>query len=109
LKKGDLLVEMKVLPDSDLPFHWAAIRRAQVATDADVVRVRAERGGLFLPGSAVWAEVEAGAPLGEVVDPLAGEVREVLRAPVAGRVLAVREQPVVYPGSLVARIVQAAP
>ncbi|MDP2305295.1 MAG: succinylglutamate desuccinylase/aspartoacylase family protein [Pseudomonadota bacterium] len=101
----NLLVVLGVLPEDALPFHWAAIQRPLVATDADVVRVRATRGGLFLPAGRMWAEVEAGAPLGEVVDPIAGETREIVTAPIAGRVLALREQPVVYPGSLVARLV----
>jgi uncharacterized protein len=101
----NLLVVLKVLPEDNLPFHWAAIQRPSLATDADVCRVRATRGGLFLPHAKVWTEVAEGDPLGEVVDPIAGEAREAVVAPIAGRVLAVREQPVVYPGSLVARIV----
>lgn len=102
----NLLVVMGVLPEDRLPFHWAAIQRPVVAEDADVVRVRAERGGLFLPLGELWQEVEEGEPLGEVVDPVAGEVLETVTAPVPGRVLAQREQPVVYPGSLVARLVR---
>lgn len=103
----NLLVVLGVLPEADLPFHWAAIQRPVLAGDEDVHRVRATRGGLFLPGGALWAELDAGDPLGEVVDPVRGEVLEVVRAPVSGRVLAQREQPVVYPGSLVARMVSA--
>lgn len=101
----NLLVVLGVLPEDALPFHWAAIQRPLVATDEDVVRVRATRGGLFLPSGRMWAEVEVGTPLGEVVDPIGGETREIVTASVAGRVLAMREQPVVYPGSLVARLV----
>jgi predicted deacylase len=101
----NLLVVAGVLPEDALPFHWAAIQRPLVATDEDIVRVRATRGGLFLPSGRMWGEVEVGTPLGEVVDPIAGETLEMITAPVAGRVLAMREQPVVYPGSLVARLV----
>ncbi len=101
----NLLVVLGVLPEDALPFHWAAIQRPLVATDDDVVRARATRGGLFLPAGRMWAEVEVGTPLGEVVDPIGGETREIVTAPIAGRVLAMREQPVVYPGSLVARLV----
>lgn len=101
----NLLVTLGILPEDGLPFHWAAIQRPMVATDADVVRVRATRGGLFLPYGRMWAELQAGDPLGEVVDPVAGDTREIVAAPIAGRVLALREQPVVYPGSLVARLV----
>jgi hypothetical protein len=101
----NVLGVLGVLPEDNLPFHWATIERPLVATDDDVVRVRAERGGLFLPQGRVWAELAEGDALGEVVDPVTGDTREVVRAPTAGRVLALREQPVVYPGSLVARIV----
>jgi len=104
----NLLVVLGVLPEDGLPFHWAAIQRPIVATDADVVRVRATRGGLFLPYGKMWAETNQGDSLGEVVDPISGDTREIVVAPVAGRVLALREQPVVYPGSLVARIVAGA-
>ncbi len=94
-----------VLPEETLPFHWAAIQRPIVVDDADVVRIRASRGGLFLPSAAPWAEVEAGDALGEVVDPFTGELRETVVAPCEGRAMALREQPVVYPGTLVARVV----
>lgn len=102
----NLLVVLGVLPEDALPFHWAAIQRPLVAGDEDVVRVHAERGGLFLPGGTGWVELEEGDPVGEVVDPTGGDTLEVVRAPVAGRILACREQPVVYPGSLVARMVR---
>ncbi|MBN1337497.1 MAG: succinylglutamate desuccinylase/aspartoacylase family protein [Deltaproteobacteria bacterium] len=73
--------------------------------DAEVVPVRAEAGGLFIPGCEPGAQVAQGEALGAVVDPIAVEELEVLVAPRAGRVLAMREQPVVYPGSTIARIV----
>jgi predicted deacylase len=94
-----------ILPEDALPFHWAALCRPEVVDDARVISVRASRGGLFLPRGALWAEVEEAEPLGEVVDPFTGDVREEVYAPRAGRIMARREQPVVYPGSLVARLV----
>jgi predicted deacylase len=101
----NVLVTLGVLPEDDLPYHWAAIQRAVVADDSRVVRVRAGRAGLFLPSMAPWAEVAPDEILGEVVDPVSGDVRETVTAPTAGRLLALREQPVVYPGTLVARVV----
>lgn len=100
----NLLTVLGILPEDAVPFHWAAIQRPSVAEEGDVLRVRATRGGLFLPAGTVWSEVGAGAILGEVVDPISGEAREQITSPMAGRVLAMREQPVVYPGSLVARL-----
>jgi len=101
----NLMVHLGVVPEANLPFHWAAIRRPIHVTDDSVHRVRAERGGLFMPASAIWSEVEAGGTLGEVVDPLTGQTREVVQSPVAGHILAIRELPVVFPGTMVARVV----
>ncbi len=101
----NLLAVLGALPEDQLPFHWAAIQRPIIVEDAGMFDVRTTRGGLFLPTLGVWAEVEAGAILGEVIEPISGEVREEVRAPVAGRLLAQRAEPVVYPGNLVARMV----
>jgi predicted deacylase len=103
----NMLAVTGILPEEALPFHWAAIQRPIVVGDDAVIRVRASRGGLFLPGAGPWAEVEVGDSLGEVVDPMTGETLETVLAPCAGRTMAVREQPVVYPGTLVARVVAA--
>jgi hypothetical protein len=101
----NILVHLGVLPEADLPFHWAAIRRPVRVDDTRVQRVRAERGGLFLPAGTIWGEVAAGDALGEVVDPLTGQTREVVVSPVEGHILAIRELPVVFPGTMVARVV----
>ena len=58
-----------------------------------------------MPAGEVWAEVAPGDALGTVVDPVTGETLEELTSPVAGRLLAIRELPVVFPGSMVARVV----
>lgn len=101
----NLMASIGILGEGDLPFHWAALTRPVLVTDADVHRVRTERGGLFLPSQAIWKRVEVGEELGRVVDPTTGEVREVVPSPVDGRALAIRELPVVFPGTVVARVV----
>ncbi len=101
----NVLSVLGVLPEDQLPFHWAAIQRPIVVDDSGMIDVRTTRGGFFLPTLAVWAEVAAGDLLGEVIEPISGEVREEVRAPLGGRLCAQREEPVVYPGNLVARIV----
>ncbi len=103
----NLLAVMGVIPEEDLPFHWAAVQRPAVVDDEHVVDLRSMRGGLFIPAVGAWAEVDAGDVVGEVIEPISGEVREELRAPAAGRVLALREEPVIYPGNLVCRLVLA--
>jgi len=94
-----------VLPDEALPFHWAGVARPRVVRDDQVFRLRAEVGGLFLPLIRPWAPVEKGQTIGEVVDPIGGRLLEEIFSPETGRVLALREQPVVLPGTMVARVV----
>jgi predicted deacylase len=94
-----------VLDEGDLPFHWAGLVRPTQVTDESVLRVRARRGGLFLPERDLWEEVERGARLGTVIDPASGEHLEEVTSPAEGRLLALREHPVVFPGSMVGRVV----
>ena len=50
------------------------------------------------------AQVEEGQELGVIADPLTGEIKQRLTSPAAGLLFTLREYPVVYEGSLVARI-----
>jgi predicted deacylase len=74
-------------------------------TDEQVRRVRAERGGLFLPGCDLWDEVDEGQRIGSLIDPATGAHIQEIASPVTGRVLALREHPVVLAGDMVARVV----
>jgi predicted deacylase len=100
-----LISRVGILDEADLPFHWAGLSRPVQVTDAQVLRLRAQAGGLFLPYGEIWAEVGQGDLLGEVIDPSNGEIREEIRATASGHVMAMRDHPVVYPGSMVARVV----
>ena len=102
-----LISRLGIIDEPDLPFHWAGLDRPVRVTDEQVIRMRAESGGLFLPHGEIWAEVEPGDLLGEVIDPLNGEIREEIRCTAHGHVMAMRDHPVVYPGSMVARVVVA--
>jgi hypothetical protein len=48
--------------------------------------------------------IAEGDVIGEIVDPLTGSVVETLSAPGSGILFTLREYPVVYEGSLIARI-----
>jgi predicted deacylase len=102
----NLLNVVGVLPDEDLTFHWAGMNRPTVVVDDQVHRIRADVSGLFLPRHRIWDAVEKDELLGEVIDPISGIQVQLIRSPQAGRILALREQPVVLPGSMVARIVE---
>jgi len=101
----NVLAALGVVDEQEVPVHWAAIQRARVVTDDQVLTVRADHGGIFLPQIVVGADLAVGEPIGRVVDPIAAREIALVVAPVAGRVLAIREQPPVYPGSLVARVI----
>ena len=50
--------------------------------------------------------VEEGEKIGEIVSPLTGEVFQTVEAPIRGLLFTLRAYPIVYQGSLLARIHQ---
>ena len=75
-----------------------------VSSDGCVSFVNAPCSGIFIPAVAHASHVEQGQELGAVVDPLTGETCETLKSPASGLLFTLREYPVVYEGSLIARI-----
>ena len=106
LKEGMLylLSKLQILPEENLPFHWLTMEQPLLAEDVDVHRVRINRGGLFLPKVSINAMVSENDEIGVVIQPSTGEVLEKVCAPNTGKVIAMLNQPVVTPGSMVARI-----
>ena len=81
-------------------------REPIVSQDGNVCFLNAAASGIFVPEAAHWKNLEKGALVGKILDPLQGEVLEELRSPVNGILFTLREYPVVDEGSLVARILQ---
>jgi hypothetical protein len=79
-----------------------------VARDANVHYLNAEVSGIFVPAVAHWNAVRRGELLGEIASPLRGELLARVRSPVDGVLFTLREYPLVYEGSLLARISEAA-
>ena len=75
-----------------------------VSRDGDVSYLNAGAAGIFLPRATHASMVEEGQLIGIIADPLSGEVHEEVRAERAGLLFTLREYPIVYPGSLLARI-----
>lgn len=75
-----------------------------VSSDGHVSFVNAGRSGIFIPSVDHASHVEQGQKLGDVVDPLTGDICETLESPASGLLFTLREYPVVYEGSLIARI-----
>lgn len=75
-----------------------------ISTDGEVVFIRAEHQGVFLPLTAHNHYVKRGDAIGQIVDVLDGCIIEELFAERDGLVFTLREFPFVYKGSLIARI-----
>jgi hypothetical protein len=70
----------------------------------EVYYVNSPKSGLFVQSIKHCAIIDKGDIIGTVVNPLNGEIRETLYAPSSGILFTLREFPVVYEGSLIARI-----
>lgn len=80
------------------------IRKPIISTDGEVSFINAGGAGIFLPRASHENFVAKGEEIGVIADTKTGEVVETLVSPVDGLLFTLREYPVVYPGSLIARI-----
>lgn len=82
------------------------VREPIVSRDGHVSFVNAEASGIFVPCIEHWTHVEKGQHIGDIVYPATGEVLHECCSEVTGVVFTLREYPVVYSGSLIARILE---
>ena len=75
-----------------------------ISRDGNVSYLNANAEGIFLPRAEHGTMVNEGQLIGIVADPLMGRLRERIVAPTSGLLFTLREYPVVYPGSLLGRI-----
>jgi len=78
------------LPRRQVRLRWRADPKAYVA--------HCNKGGVFIPTVSLGDLVEEGEELGFIFSPRDFEVLETVRAPQAGYVFTIRENPVVHPG-----------
>lgn len=69
-----------------------------------VAFLNAECSGVFLTDLRTGVDVKTGESIGKIVDPLRGEVLSDVKSPVDGFLFTIRAYPIVYEGSLMARI-----
>jgi predicted deacylase len=77
-----------------------------VSKDRHVGFVNSDAAGIFIPSAAHRDYVNEGDSIGTVLDPLTGNIAETVLAPCEGLVFTLREYPVVFGGSLLARILE---
>jgi predicted deacylase len=75
-----------------------------IADDSNVHYLNAQTSGLFIPAAAHWTDVRCGEILGTIVSPFRGDILSEVRSPVDGILFTLREYPLVYEGSLMARV-----
>ncbi len=80
------------------------VRAPIISTDGKVHFINAEASGIFVPAIQHWKEIKIGQHMGDIIDPLTGCVIQSIDSPCDGAVFTLREYPVVYEGSLIARI-----
>lgn len=78
--------------------------RKPIVSKDEVAFINADKAGIFIPSVEHNGIVKKGQELAVIADPLTGEIRQTLMAPADGLLFTLREYPVVYPGSLLARI-----
>ena len=75
-----------------------------VSADRAVAFVNSGAAGIFVPTAEHWSEIHKGDAVGNVIDPVTGNIEENVTSPCDGIIFTLREFPVVYGGSLIARI-----
>lgn len=96
----NLLHHTGILNDPpDIPVSQPA-----VVTPAEVGMVLAKQSGLFVSRVWVGQHVIKGDKIGELIDPIRGEVLEEVTIPFGGRIFTLRELPLVYEGAALARV-----
>ncbi len=71
-----------------------------------VTLLHANASGIFLPSVEHWKGIKKGDEVGKIVNSLTGTIEQTITAPNDGMVFTLREYPVVYGGSLIARILE---
>lgn len=80
------------------------VREPIVSADRAVEFVNSDAAGIFVPCVEHWVDIEKGDHIGDVIDPATGNTEEYVTAPCGGKIFTLREFPIVYGGSLIARI-----
>ena len=75
-----------------------------IADDSNVHYLNAQTSGMFIPTASHWTDVRQGELLGTIVSPFRGDILSNVRSPVDGILFTLREYPLVYEGSLMARV-----
>lgn len=80
------------------------ISHPMVSTDGAVHVIHSTGSGIFIPSVEHNMWIAKGTVIGEIVTPITGTVEQEINAPVDGVIFSLREYPIVYEGSVIARL-----
>ncbi len=80
------------------------IKEPFTAGSSDVTCINSKTSGIFIPEVKHWNSIHKDKLIGKVIDVLNGKVLEHIKSPCNGMIFTLREYPVIYEGSLIARI-----
>ncbi|OOM80252.1 succinylglutamate desuccinylase / aspartoacylase family protein [Clostridium puniceum] len=95
----NLMKEMNMWKGQVLP-----VKDAIVSTEKEVETINSKSSGIFMSTLNHLAEIRKGDTIGEILNPLTGDIEEKVISPCDGMLFTLREYPVVYEGSLIARV-----
>ncbi len=78
----------------------------EVKKPDDVFYLNASTGGLFIPMAKHGSRLKKGEIIGQITDPLRGEILDEVKAPADGMLFTIRDYPVVDEGSLMGRMLR---
>lgn len=81
-----------------------SVSHPMISTDGAVRVIHAGESGIFIPSVEHNIWVQKGTVIGEIVTPVSGTVEQEITAPADGLIFSLREYPIVYEGSVIARI-----
>ena len=106
-KYGDQLVDGIFALMKDLGIWKGEVKTPKepiISDDGEVSFINAGSSGIFMPRVEHWKNVKKGEHIGDILNPLTGEINERIEAVTDGTVFTLREYPIVSEGSLIARI-----
>lgn len=80
------------------------VREPIISAENAVDFINSGAAGIFVPCVEHWINIEKNEHIGDVIDPITGETVERVTSPCSGKIFTLREFPIVYGGSLIARI-----
>jgi len=97
-----MLVNLGMLEDVQAP----PVREPVVSLDGSVGFVNSPEAGIFVPSADFGSFVLEGSIIGSIFNPLSGDISAEIVSPCSGLLFTLREYPIVYGGSLIARILK---